>query len=83
MGQSYSPKRLSYQETLQRARDVGGEAPSYGRILGLSQRLDKNISRRMRHEDAFQMQQRAMKELVQQQSETLNQFQKNALNILQ
>ncbi len=75
---SVAQTRNSYEEATNYAQGV---PPSYGRIIGLSRRLDKGVSDKMRVDDSQKDFQDAVKEMVNNEKQ-MSRFQTNALNVI-
>lgn len=59
-----SQRKWQASESIGLAMNEGhGMEPSYGRIMGLAQRLDKSVRQKMRVSDVVKQQEDAMKEL--------------------
>ena len=69
MGSTYSQRKMGSvaltRNSMKEATNFGnGHPPSYGRIIGLSRRLDKDVNHKMRFVDNQKQHQDAIKELV-------------------
>jgi len=100
LGSTYSQRKTGSVAMTRNSFDVAtkyasGVPPSYGRIIGLSRRLDKGVSDRMKLDDAQKDHQEAIKELVNHEKSMngfgktapisprqMSQFQSNALNMI-
>lgn len=72
LGNTYSARKMGSvafsRNSFKEATNFGnGHAPSYGRIIGLSRRLDKDVGHKMRYVDSFKDHQDAIKELADQE----------------
>lgn len=72
LGSTYSHRKMGSvamtRQSYDNATKYGnGVPPSYGRIIGLSRRLDQGVSQKLKHNDAFKDHQDAIKELVNQE----------------
>lgn len=72
LGSTYSQKKMGSvamtRNTFDTATKYGnGHPPSYGRIIGLSRRLDQGVSHKLKCDDALKDHQDAIKELVNQE----------------
>ena len=86
LGSTYSQRKAGSVAMSRNSYDVAtkygnGIPPSYGRIIGLSKRLDKGVSDRMKFDDSQKDFQDAVKEIVNSERQ-MSRFQANALNVI-
>lgn len=72
LGSTYSQRKMGSvaktRQSMSEATQFGnGHVPSYGRIIGLSRRLDQGVFSKMKTEDALKEHHDAIKELVDQE----------------
>lgn len=75
LGTTYSQQRTSslgpYSQSFKNATMFGrGHPPSYGRIIGLSRRLDKGVNERMRYIDSMKDHEDAINQLINDQKQS-------------